>query len=146
MKSLGSELASLATTLAIPAWIGAVFPYAAIDFRATAPDARQTSAAFVTLTAEEETAAMRAAKASWQVAAGGALQMRADLSFGELPTAREPAVLGDDARTRPQNPGTVGWEPPPYLPRLAAPPPLKIVDNTPPPPPTFPRQEMLEMK
>ena len=146
MRSLGSELSVLATVMAIPAWIGAIFPYSAIEFHAKAPAAAMPSAAFVSLTAEEEASAMRAAKASWQGAAGGALQLRADLSLGELPTGKEPAVLGDDARTRPPRPGSVAWEPPPYLPSQAAPPPQKISDNTPPPPPTFPRKEMLEMR
>ena len=90
MKSLGGELASVAATLAIPAAVACLFPYEAASFRATAPSrARPAAAAFVTLNAEEEATAMRLAKASWQSSRNGTQNIRADLSFGELPQARE---------------------------------------------------------
>ncbi|MBR2838863.1 MAG: hypothetical protein IKE55_08775, partial [Kiritimatiellae bacterium] len=128
MKGLASELATLATVLAIPAGIAAIFPYSAIGWRARPSAARQPAVAFVTLTAEEEAAATRAAKAYWQNDAGSMMRIRADLSFGELPAAPEEAVLDVSARTRPPRAGDVGWEAPAFLPSRAAPPPQPISD------------------
>ena len=105
MKGFASEIATLATVLAIPAGIAAVFPYAAIGFRARRVAPRPPAVAFVTLSPEAEAAAMRAAKASWQNDAGSILRVRADLSFGELPSAPEEAVLDVSARTRPPRAG-----------------------------------------
>ena len=145
MKSLGGELSSLALTLAIPAAAACIFPYGAVKFRAADPPAPTApAAAFVTLGPEEESAAMRSAKASWQGSREGAQNIRADLSFGELPQAREPAVLDVGSRTRRPRPAGMEWTAPPCLPRLAAPPPPPIAPEPPEPEkPAFPRDEML---
>ncbi|MBO7683977.1 MAG: hypothetical protein J6T51_04550, partial [Kiritimatiellae bacterium] len=86
MKGLGRELASLCTVLAVSAATVSVFPYGAIGFRATAPSAPAAAAAIIALDADQEAAAVRAAKATWKGDADSSLRVRADLSFGELPT------------------------------------------------------------
>lgn len=144
MKSLGRELSSVAATLAIPAAVACIFPYAAVGFRAHEPAPSANAAAFVSLTADEETAAMRAAKASWQSSREGAMSLRADLSFGELPQVREPALLAVEARTRQPRPEFMEFRAPPFMPRLAAPPPPPIGSEPPTPnAPPFPRDELL---
>lgn len=146
MKSLGGELVSLALTLAVPAAVACIFPYNAVRFRAAdVPAPSAPAAVFVTLTPDEESAAMRAAKASWQNSREGAQNIRADLSFGEIPQAREPEVLGVGSRTRQPGPAYMEWLAPPCLPRLAAPPPPPLAPEPPEPAkPPFPRDEMLK--
>lgn len=86
MKSVRLELASVLTVLAVPAALALVFPYGAIGFRpGKRPSRPAASAAFVTLSDEEQALAMRSAKSAWQVDVSGERQMRADLSVGDLP-------------------------------------------------------------
>ena len=145
MKSLGGELASLAVTLAIPAAAFCLLPFRALEFKAAdGPVPSAPAAAFVTLCADDESAAMRTAKASWQSAREGAPSIRADLSFGELPQGPEPAVLDVGSRTHLPHPADMEWKAPPCLPRLAAPPPPPMTPEPPSPAkPAFPRDEML---
>ena len=144
MKSLGGELASLAATLAIPAAVACLFPYGATGFRAATYTPSESAVAFVVLNAEEEAAAMRTAKASWQRSRDSTLNIRADLSLGDLPQTREPAVLGIGSRTRQPHPAGMEFKAPPCLPRLAAPPPPPLAPDPPEPDkPTFKREEML---
>ena len=146
MKSIGGELFSLAATLAIPAAIACLFPYDAVRFKAAAQTPPAPAAAFVTLNAMEESAAMRSAKASWQGSRDGAMNIRANLSFGELPQAREPSVLNVDSRTRQPCPADMEWKAPPCLPRLAAAQPQNMPqEKTTPEEPPFPRSEMLRL-
>ena len=65
---------------------------------------------------------MRSAKTSWQGDADSSLRVRADLSFGELPAAKEASVLDVGERSRPPRFRNVDWAPPPFLPSRAAPP------------------------
>lgn len=147
MRSLASEFTTIAAVLAVTAGIAAIFPYSAIGWRARTVAAKPPSVAFVTLAAGEESTAMRAAKASWQNDAGGVLRVRADLSFGELPTAPEEEALDVSARTRPPRAGDVGWEAPPFLPSRAAPPPQTIPDDGPEAEALpFPREELLSLE
>ena len=148
MKSLGGEFASLAAALAIPAAVACIFPYRAAWFKASRGDVGGVApaAAFVTLDEKEEAAMMRAAKTSWQSSREGAQSIRADLSFGELPQAREPAVLDVGSRTPQSGPAYVEWTAPPCLPLLAAPfPPPLTPEQAPPPGPAFPRDDMLSI-
>ena len=147
MKWLGGEMASFATTVVVSVAIAAVFPYGAVGFRASPADAPAAAAAFVTLSADEEAAAMRAAKTSWQGDAGGVLRLRADLSFGELPEAGHAAVLGVEARTVPPPASVVPYGAPPFLPLLAAPPP-QVIPAEPPEKvaPAFSREELLKIE
>ena len=122
MRGFGREILPILIVLAVPSAIVSIFPYGAIGFKAKAPSPKPPAAAFITLSAEEEETAMRAAKTSWQGDADSCLRVRADLSFGELPAAKEEPVLGVGERSRPPRFGDVGWEPPPFLPSHAAPP------------------------
>ena len=122
MRGIGRELLPLATVLAITAAIVLVLPYGAIGFKARSPAPAAPAAAFITLSSEEEETAMRSAKTSWQGDADSSLRVRADLSFGELPAAKEASVLDVGERSRPPRFRDVGWAPPPFLPSRAAPP------------------------
>lgn len=147
MKGIVGELASLFTVLAIPAGIAAIFPFSAIEFRARPVAPREPSVAFVTLSAEDETAAMRAAKTSWQGNAGNILRVRADLFLGDLPDGAEKATLDVAERSRPPRARDVDWAPPPYLPSLAAPPPQAIPEDAPDEEvQAFPREELLSLE
>ena len=146
MRGIGREILPIVVVLAIPSAIVSVFPYGAIGFRAKTPSPKTPSAAFVTLSAEEEETAMRAAKTSWQGDADSCLRVRADLSFGELPAAKEEPVLEVGERSRPPRFGDVGWEPPPFLPSRAAPPPRPIPpDEAQREDPPFPREALLSL-
>ena len=146
MKRFGRELASLCTVLAISAAIVSVFPYGAIGFKARPPSAPTPAAAFITLSPDEEAAAMRAAKTSWKGDADSCLRVRADLSFGELPTTREESVLGVGERSRPPRFRDVGWTPPPFLPSQAASPLRPIPPgDAPKEAPAFSREELLSL-
>lgn len=86
MRIVGPEMRSTLTVLAVCLAIACVFPYGAIGFRPRSDAERVSpSAAFVSLTDEQQGAAMLAARTSWQVNAGGVRQLRTDLSVGELP-------------------------------------------------------------
>lgn len=86
MISIRSEILRVflsAVTIAVTA---AIFPYASIGFRAAAPEpVARPQFAFVALSADEEEAALRAAKSTWQTepSADGRAQTR--LALGELP-------------------------------------------------------------
>ena len=146
MKRLRSELASAAAVFSLPAAILASVPFDAIAFRAETKAARPPSAAFVSLSAEEEAAALRAAKTSWNSEAEGVRRMRAELRFGELPEcASEPALGIADRMRRPQQQPQSSW-PPPYLPSQAAPAPAKIApEKESERSPVFAREELLRM-
>ena len=147
MKGIAGELASLFTVLAIPVGIAAIFPFSAIGFRARPVAQRAPAVAFVTLNAEEEAAAMRAAKTSWQGNAGNILRVRADLFLGDLPGGAEKETLDVAERCRPPRAKDVDWAPPPYLPSLAAPPPQAIPEDAPDEEvPAFPREELLSLE
>ena len=122
MRGIGRELLPLATVFAITAAIVLVFPYGAIGFKARSPSPAAPAAAFIALSPGEEETAMRSAKTSWQGDADSSLRVRADLSFGELPAAKEASVLDVGERSRPPCFRNVDWAPPPFLPSRAAPP------------------------
>ncbi len=86
LRRFRHELLSFALVSSVPVALALVFPYEALSFR-VGGEKRETSprCAFVTLAAEEERAALAAARASWQVDASGVVGVRADLSTGDLP-------------------------------------------------------------
>ena len=146
MKTLRGELASAAAVFALPAAILAAFPFDAVTFRARQAAPKRPTAAFVSLSPEEEASALRAAKTSWTSEAEGVRSMRAELHFAELPEfANEPALGMEDRQLRPQLPPPNSW-PPPYLPSQAAAAPAKIApEGDSEPPLAFPRREFLRM-
>ena len=149
MRRTVNALLSVAGVLALPAAVVAVFPFGALSFRAApASTARPAAVAFVRLTDEEETAALRAAKTSWSSEAGAVRHLRADLHFGNLPErANEPAIhIEDRLRRPPPRP----YAPPtsPFLPSQAAAAPAKLPaaeGDEPAAPLPFPRKDLLKM-
>ena len=146
MRSLRSELASAVAVFSLPAAILASFPFDAIIFRARETAPRRPSAAFVSLSPEEESAALRAAKMSWNSEAEGVRSIRAELHFSELPASGdEPALdIADRLQNQRQTPPN-SW-PPPYLPSQAAAAPAKIEpEGEFGEPLAFPRKDFLRM-
>lgn len=147
MKSLGSEMASVLTVLAVPVGIASVFPYGVFAFRATAcPRVVKPAAAFVRLTPDEESRAMRAAKTSWQGDGSSARNARADIFFSELPAETLPMVLPEKERRRTFEMPVVGCGQSPFLPSLRAAPPARVLPaERQEEPLPFPRDELLKI-
>jgi len=92
MRSIGRELLSVLIVLVMPFALVLSFPFDAIGFVASPHRVRKPAfASFVTLTDAEHSAAMRAAKTSWQGDSRGVRRMRVNLSVGVLP---EDASMG----------------------------------------------------
>jgi len=144
---VGHELASALTVLALPMALALSLPYGAIGFSAAErPRPPSATAAFVVLSAEAEEAAMRSAKSSWQVNAGGVRRMRVDLSVGELPTDRHRPLVGVCPVAVAAEPPPVAYALPPLVPSRAAPAPARIVDDGPARDErAFPREELLKI-
>lgn len=147
MRSWRSELLSLALVLAVPVLVVLVFPYQALEFRARMSTETPTRlAAYVTLTAEEEEAAIKAAKTSWRGEGSVNGQTRSELVLGELPAPDSSPVLTIESRTRPEFRQQSQECFPVYLPSQAAPLPNKLPDEgAERAKPAFSRQELLEI-
>ena len=139
----GGELASVAAALAA---VAIVFPFLKSTTETSPADggAAKSSFAFITLNADEEAAAVRAARSSWK-SPGSPASERARLSCDELPEAREPEAIGDADRTRTRRPADIDWRPPPLPPGLAAPKPPADEDPETAAPLPFPREKMLQL-
>ncbi len=150
MRGGRSDFVSAAVVLASVCGVAVVFPFKVTSFEASAGEqAKETFASFVQLSAEDEAAAMKAAKSSWNAESGAVRRMRAELFSGELPEASEEPVLalGDcpvRASVRVVSPSLS-----PYLPSLAAPPPEAIEPDKAAPyavgVPAFSRDELLRI-
>ena len=137
------ELASVAATI-VSAAVLCPFLRTTTDAMPGRDETTEPVAAFVTLDADAEAAAVRAARSSWRASSGVQTSERARLSCDELPETREPEVLGDAKRTRTARPADIGWSPPPLPPGLSAPFPAR--DDLPEAAPLpFPREEMLKL-
>lgn len=142
--SFSGELASAAATF-VSAAVLCPFLRTTTDTVPGRDGASEPAAAFVTLDADAEAAAVHAARSSWKASSGVQTSERARLSCDELPETREPEVLGDARRPRAGRPADVGWTPPPLPPGLSAPfPPQDELPETAAPLP-FPREEMLKL-
>ena len=138
------ELASVAATV-VSAAVLCPFLRTTTDTVPGRDGASEPAAAFVTLDAGAEAAAVHAARSSWKASSGVQTSERARLSCDELPETREPEVLGDARRTRTGRPADVSWTPPPLPPGFSAPfPPMDELPETAAPLP-FPREEMLKL-
>ena len=138
------ELASVAATI-VSAAVLCPFLRTTTDVVPRRGDTAEPVAAFVTLDADAEAAAVRAARSSWRASSGVQTSERARLSCDELPETREPEVLGDANRTRTGRPEDIGWTPPPLPPGMSAPfPPRDELPETAAPLP-FSREEMLKL-
>ncbi len=116
MRSLRHEILSTASVLSIPLGIVLAFPSEAIRFRASSvPARRAAAAAFVSLTPEQQSEALAAAKTAWQSDASARPVLR--LPFGELPEEPQEPLLDIGTCARPAGSTTPlpysprGWEP-----------------------------------
>ena len=126
-RPLRYEFYSLAAVLAVPLALAACFPYAALGLTpASDPEPCRAACAFVTLTPDEETDILAAARAAWKVSSAGVRRMRADLSLSELPEDSACAIADIEDRQRYPMPGGVRFVFSPLPSSLAAPPPEKI--------------------
>ena len=139
-----SELASVATVLAVPMVLVFAFPYAAVTFRATQPaEACDPTVSFVDLSVGAERAALRTARTTVQVVGGGVRSLVADLSTAELQVEPRASVLPIEDRTRLAPAQLVEAGRSPFLPSRRADPPTRIATTDEPIPPAFSREELL---
>lgn len=93
MKALKYEIRSLVSVGILVGGISLAFPISSLAFRAEkVPIAREASAAFVILTPEKQSAALRAARTAWQNDATATERMRVRFSLGELPEEQNSVV------------------------------------------------------
>ena len=145
MRSVGSELLSVAAVLALPIGIASVFPPGAIGFtpsRPTAsPDARTASIVFL---GEENVA--RVIRAARTVSRGeDAGRSSVNLLPSELPGADESPTAVIGLRRNPDHPPVVENGIPPFLPSRRAPAPVRISAETAKEKPVFARDELLKL-
>lgn len=130
MRSVRSEMATLATVMAVPLAVLLAFPFDAVGFRAAAVETAHPFAAFVTLTEAQEETAVKAAKTSWIGVSGDYVNSpRADLPFGVLPDSKSAPVLRLSDRPFIGMPAPAPTGPVSYLPSLAAPPPARLPND-----------------
>ena len=148
MRSLRHELVSAALVMSLPLALCLAFPFEAIGFRATpAATATRASFAFVTLSEEEEQAALQAAKTSWQFNVPAGQRMRMRLPLGGLPDEQVGLRLDVMSEGLTQSPtAPLGYPAPPWEPSARAKEPVKIQrapssDAT----PAFTREELLKL-
>ena len=148
MKSLQQEILTSVSVLAFPAAIVLSFPSEAVSFRAkpVSPDCA-ASAAFVTLSPEQERAALAAAKTAWQSDAATRQRQRIRLPLGELPEDAPGPLLDIGAGLRPVDvPEPFGYRPLGWEPSLRSASPARIPSERPSGPvPAFSREELLKM-
>lgn len=147
MKSVRSELASMAVVLSVPAVVAAIFPYGALGFRA-ASSARSgpKACAFVTLTPEAERQAFKSARTSFRRSERDVRWMHADLSADFLPEAALRLDVSVPAVAGPAELPLVKCERVPYLPSAKARPPVRLPPADTDPELPFPRGKLLEIK
>lgn len=148
-RPLRYEFYSLAAVMAVPLALALCFPYDAVRRASVAeiPPARP-ACVFVTLTPDEESDILAAARAAWKVSSAGVRRLRADLSLAELPDDAASAVADIADRRRYPHPPAVRFADSPLPPTLAAPPPERIAAD-----PAvaeedalaFPRKELLKI-
>lgn len=114
------EILSLITVISLPLAIAIVFPYSSIGFRAEKKNVNEKAfAAFITLSLEEEQAALKSARASWRVNASDI--RNAELHIDELPERTISAVLDFKDRDHSSKQEKISYGLPPYIPSCASP-------------------------
>lgn len=93
-KRLVDEFRALILALIMPAVMVVLFPYSALNWKAEDRGGpRHSFCAFVTLSPEEEAAALEAARSAWRTDLKGVANLRADLSVAAIPEeTREPVA------------------------------------------------------
>ena len=141
------EIFSFALVASVPVALAFAFPYEAIGFRAAARGGAPSAVcALVSLDAEEERAALAAARTAWQVDSTGVRGLRTDLSSGDLPPMPvRPVVPVRLARSLSN--ADVGYAPNALPPTVGAPPPAGIVADAEPSAakPAFSKEELLKI-
>ena len=145
MRSVRSELLSVAAVLALPIGIASVFPYGAIGFSASrsaaVPDARTASIVFL---GEEDVA--RVIRAARTVTRGeDAGRSYVDLLPAELPGADASPTAAIGLRRKPDDPPLVESGISPFLPSRRAFAPVRIPAETAKEEPVFSRDELLKL-
>lgn len=148
MRSWRHEFASTALVLSLPLAICAAFPFESIGFKATVVASEsKASAAFVTLSKDEEDAALQAAKTSWQFNVPAGQRMRMRLPLGGLPDEQDGLRL--DVKTdviKPRSIAPIGYSAPAWEPSMRAEGPVGIQRGpSPEAKPAFSREELLKL-
>ena len=145
MRSLGSELLSVATVLAVPLGLAAVFPYGALGFSPvpTADRPSRSSAAIVFLDDATVARTLRAARTMSRNAEGGRTSV--DLLSADLPGTETAPMMSAGSRSRTDALPVVGDGMPPFLPSLRAAAPVRISVETGRDDAPFPRAELLKL-
>lgn len=145
MRSVGSELLSVAAVLALPIGIATVFPYGAVGFSdsrpAASPDRRTASIVFP---CEEDVA--RVMRAARTVPRGeGAGRISVNLLPSELPGADESPTAEIGLRRKTEDLPVIENGIPPFLPSRRATAPVRISAETAKEKPVFAREELLKL-
>ena len=145
MRSVRSELLSVAAVLALPIGIASVFPYGVIRFSAShpvvSPDARTASIVFL-----DEAAVARVIRAARTVSRGEeARRSYVNLLPAELPEVDEVPTAAIGLRRKPDDPPVVENGIPPFLPSRRASAPVRIPAETAKEKPVFSRDELLKL-
>lgn len=143
MRSVGSELLSVAEVFAIPLLIAAVFPYGAVGFSASrsARPADGSAASIVFLDDAAAARAVREARIMSRNGNGG----RIDLLSPELPDAGNEQAVTTVPRPRPRALPIVESGIPPFLPSRRAAAPIRISAEAEKDELTFSRDELLKL-
>ena len=146
MKSIGGEICSVVTVLAIPLALAAVFPLEAIGFRAGDKARREAKmpVSIIALDAQQEGAALRAAKTAWHND-GETRRAHADLLIGEIPEGPKPPVLGIGDRSRLPPLPIVKCAASPFLPSRRADAPVRIPVEEAEDALAFPKKDLLKI-
>ena len=145
MRSVRSELLSVAAVLALPIGIASFFPYGAIRFSAShpavSPNARTASIVFL-----DEAAVARVIRAARTVSRGEeAGRSYVNLLPAELPGADKSPMAAIGLRRKPDDPPVVENGIPPFLPSRRASAPVRIPAETAKEKPVFARDELLKL-
>ena len=145
MRSLGSEILSVATVLAVPLGLAAVFPYGALGFSPvrTADRPPRPSAAIVFLDEAAVARTLRAAKTMSRNTEGGRLSV--DLLSADLPGTEAAPMMSAGSRPHTDALPVVGDGIPPFLPSRRAAAPVRISVETGRDDAPFPRTELLKL-
>lgn len=145
MRAVRKETSSILVVALISLGLGVAFPREVLSFRASAPRAVPSGAAFVSLDAAAEAALLQSVRESWRKASGTG-RLYADLVFTELPALPRLRALPIATRGRTPPLPAVADAPGPYLPSVRAPDPAPLPPETVRRQLAFPRDELLRIR
>ena len=143
MRSVGSEVLSVAMVLAIPLGLAAVFPRAALSPLASPAEERKPSAAILFLSDAEVSRALRAAKDVTRH--DGVGRANIELLPEELPGGEGEVMMTSAVRCPAAALPLVETGRTPFLPSRRADAPIRISSEAEKPDPVFSRQELLKL-